>query len=886
MTSSGPQWTPDTGQETLPITMTAQEAAAHVGVNERTIRRAISSGALIAEKQHGVFAIAQSQLEIWYEQRAGRMPSHTPEERLGVETTPAEGSQTPGGKTKASKRHLPRPSTSLISRENEVATGVALLRRAGVRLVTLTGPGGVGKTRLAISIADAMSDEFDDGVWFVPLAGVTDPRLVSNAIATSLGVEVIDGQSSHDAIQAFWSDRRGLLVLDNFEQVVEAGPELARLLETCPDISMLITSRTRLRLAAEHALPVPRLELPESGQATTLALAAQSPAVRLFVDRAEAILPDFKLSESTAPVVVDICRLVDGLPLALELAAARVPSMPLTVLRDRLDHQLNVLTTGPRDAPLRHRTMRNAIAWSYDLLSPQEQDVARRLAVFTGGFTEDAAAFVAFGGSVDDEPDTASADSRLDLFLDIIASLIDKSLVRRVDRDDQLYRFEMPETIRAYGKERAVAIGDDQIAHERHANWTIGFVRRSFDGWGYTPEVTSENLWRFLAVEAEQDNVRTALGWLESVRDSHRMLLLAVAMHSYWEHRGSHDEAVSWLERGLAIDNSVPIAVALRAHMTIGRKRRRQGQFAIAWEHYSAALTLARQAGDRLAEAHVIYGLGGTATDLGRYEDSQVLLLDALERYTELRDDTGVCGALYFLGVLYLHTDRPSESKAVLDRALEAHQKPDVMFNESVILNAYVLASLRVGDVDQADWAKRESLARWERSRGLSQDVLAEWLGVASAVSFERNDLEQAALLLGASEGMSATLGVPLMLGTASQRELYTQTLSRALGKDAFGTFYIRGYAMPPLDAVAASEGQASDQDGIAMPTALSPREREVLDLLMLGRRDREIADELFISVRTVEGHVARLIQKLGATTRTGALANAIAQGIAQPGPG
>ncbi|CAA9520147.1 MAG: hypothetical protein AVDCRST_MAG73-127, partial [uncultured Thermomicrobiales bacterium] len=311
---------------------------------------------------------------------------------------------------------LPAPLTSFVGREREIETVAALLRREGVRLVTLTGPGGVGKTRLAVRVAEEVAGEYPDGVVFVALAPVQDPELVLSAIAQVLGVRETGDQSLAERLAGALHERRLLLVLDNFEQVIDTGPQIARLVAACPRLTALVTSRVVLRLSGEHDVSVQPLPLPE---ADSEAMTAETDAVRLFLARARAARAGFVPTDADTIAVAAICRRLDGLPLAIELAAARVAHLPPAALLARLEQRLPLLTGGPRDAPLRQQTMRDAIAWSYDLLPAEEQALFRRLAVFAGGFTLDAAEAVA-------------GDAALSVF-DALCALVDASLVQRAD---------------------------------------------------------------------------------------------------------------------------------------------------------------------------------------------------------------------------------------------------------------------------------------------------------------------------------------------------------------------------------------------------------------------------------------------------------------------
>ncbi len=474
---------------------------------------------------------------------------------------------------------LPVPVTPIVGRERETIEVTALLRRPNVRLLTLTGPGGTGKTRLAIRVAEELGAEFADGVAFVGLAPIADPALVLPAMAQALGVRGGGNRPPAEQLASALRDRELLLVLDNVEQVVGAAPQVADLLAAAPRLTVLATSRIPLRLSAEHRFPVPPLSLLSPSAPPRVEDSAQSEAVSLFVARAQAVRPDFALTEANAAAVAAICARLDGLPLAIELAASRVTVLPLQAMLARLEQRLELLTGGARDAPERQRTMRDAIAWSHDLLSPEEQALFQRLAVFVGGWTLDGAEAVCRRG------DGASV-------LEGVSSLVDSSLVRLDETADVQGRYGVLETVREFGLERLAASGEESAVRRRHADWCVALA-----------EGAEANLWGpgqgrwFARLEVEHPNLRAALGWLLDTGEREMALRLATPLAFFWYVHGHLAEARIWLDRAIATGGGSREAQAEVLARASGLAHA-QGDAAAAMRWADASLTLWREIGD------------------------------------------------------------------------------------------------------------------------------------------------------------------------------------------------------------------------------------------------------------------------------------------------
>ena len=479
--------------------------------------------------------------------------------------------------------NLPVQPTPLIGREVELAAVAELVSRADVRLVTLTGPGGCGKTRLALQAAAELVEEFPHGVYFVALEPIADIALVLPTIAQTVGLRESGGASLADRLKDLLADKRLLLVLDNVEQLVDAAPELAKLLATAPELKLLVTSRTPLNLSGEHDFSVPSLSLPDLAHLPELASISQYEAVALFVDRARAVKADFAVTSANAPAVAEMCVRLDGLPLAIELAASRAKLLSPQALLARLEQRFDLLVGGPRDMPARQQTLRATIDWSYGLLGRDEQTLLARLAVFVGGCTLEAVEAVCGGEGL----------------LTGLTTLIDSNLLRQEEQPDGEPRFTMLESIRAYSLDLLEASGEAEDVRRRHADHFVSVAGRIEDDVRTKPDVD------WLALEREHDNFRAALNWL-SAHDEHESLVqLTAGLVRFWERRGHVAEGKSWSDIGLTLAPQLPAALEAQVWLTAASLVWHLEEYQQSREFALCALALFRQIGDRYYEARL-----------------------------------------------------------------------------------------------------------------------------------------------------------------------------------------------------------------------------------------------------------------------------------------
>ncbi len=566
--------------------------------------------------------------------------------------------------------NLPTQLTSLIGREQEVAAVCALLQQPDARLVTLTGTGGIGKTRLGLEVATRLPDTFPDGVCLVPLAPVSTPGLVLPTITHLLGL--VHPQSGHlhdldkEHLQAFLREKCFLLVLDNFEQIVSAAPALTDLLAACPKLKLLVTSRAVLHVQGEYEFPVPPLAVPRRTHLPAIEVLAQYPAVTLFLQRAQAIKPDFALTKANLQAVAAICAHLDGLPLAIELAAARIKLLPPPALLQRLTHRLDVLTSGARNAPERQQTLRNTLSWSYNLLDEEEQRLFRQLSVFVGGCTLEAIEAV----------NRAVAGEAAHV-LDRVASLIDKSLLLPLEQESEESRFLMLETIREYGLELLRASQEMERTRQAHASYYLTLAERAEPEYGGS----QQSLW-LERLERDHDNLRAALQWsleqAHTAKDEYRQaiaLRLGVALRRFWLVHAHVDEGRSFLERALAASASVDISLRASALSAAANLTIAQNDYARTETLCQEALSLFRQLGDQPGIAFSLHLLGGSLWVRGNPAAGRALVEESLALFRTLGDNYQIAWALYQLGMISSSQGEYDRARALFEESLALHRQ-------------------------------------------------------------------------------------------------------------------------------------------------------------------------------------------------------------------
>jgi predicted ATPase/class 3 adenylate cyclase len=678
--------------------------------------------------------------------------------------------------------NLPRQPTPFLGREREVGEVVSLLQKDDVQLLTLVGPGGTGKTRLGLQVAAELSEEFTDGVFFVPLAGLSDPDLVPHAVAGALRVHEESTQPVVDRLKDVLAAKQVLLVLDNVEHLVAAAPLIGQLLGVAPQLKVLVTSRVPLRLRAEREYPVPPLGLPRRKPPPTLEQLTQHEAVRLFIDRAQAVKPGFAVDNANAPAIAEICHRLDGLPLAIELAAARVRMLSPQAMLARLEQRLPLLTGGARDAPERQRTLRNTIAWSYDLLEPEEQQLFRRLAVFAGGATFDAIEAV------------ANTDGALDVFGGL-ERLLEHSLLRQEDDAEGQPRFTMLETIREFGLEQLGAAGEAEDVRRSHARWCQTLIEP-----GSTMKGLDERAWMDL-LEAEHDNVRAVLGWALE-HDVETALQMVDGLVRFWEVRGHFSEGLVWAERALAKQNHAPISVRIGVLNAVGELGLWTGDFRRGAAMFADGLALAREAEDRFYVWLLLRNLGQATRASGDYPQALAYYEEAYAVAQEFGDrgHGPLIDTLSLMGDLAVRTGNLERGSKLFREVLAMWRRDDHVADKAHALSGLGWIAVIEGNTLEAAVRLSEGLALFWEQRDMAG--VAELLLQISAAALSGGCPEHAARLHGAGTALMETSGYVL---APADREPYDQTCSaarEALGGDAFTTAWEAGRALQIDDAV------------------------------------------------------------------------------------
>jgi predicted ATPase len=734
--------------------------------------------------------------------------------------------------------NIPVQRTRFVGREKEVAAAKELLLREDVRLVTVTGMGGIGKTRLAVEVASDLVERFPGGAHFVPLSPVSDPGLMASAIVQALGIREAGGQSPLEILKRNLRDSSRepmLLLLDNFEHLMQAAPVVAELLATAPNLKILVTSRAALHVYGEHEFPVPPLALPDSKSVPSLEILSQCPAIALFVQRAAAAKPDFALNAENSRVVTEICARLDGLPLAIELAAARVKVLSLSALQTRLASRLQLLTGGARDLPQRQQTLRAAIDWSYDLLSAAEQKLFRRLSVFVGGCTLEAV--------------EAVCDTKGDLDLDLLdgmASMVDKSLLQQVEQANGESRFAMLETIREYARERLEASKEEAFTKRAHAAYCLVLAEEEV-----TEQAGAEGPEWLEHFTLEHDNFRAALEWLTQTGDAEWGLRLGAALFRFWEAREYLAEGSDSLGKLLKVKGAAaPTKARARALFAAGVLVGAQGDYAAANALFTESLDIARHLGDKQSAAVSLNAMGVNARDRDDLALAHSLLEESLGLWRDLGDLTAIARALSNLANILKLQGEYDHARSLHSECLAIFQGLDDRTGVAWSLNSQGDVAREQGDHAAAQKFYEEGLAifrelgdRWgiagtladlgtlareQRSCSEAQRLYCESLltfqelehkrGIArllecfACLAAAQLQAERSLRLAGAAAALRQNISAPLTPAEQIKLEATLDPARQALTNTKGAMVWLEGWAMPFEKAVqdALSPGVAS----------------------------------------------------------------------------